>query len=76
MHVAVPAPEGVKTPPDEIVPPVAVHVTNELKAPVPETVAPQVDVCVVVMDAGDAATVIAMRCSLAYRSESKSVRLS
>jgi hypothetical protein len=30
VQLAVPAPDGVKTPPDVIVPPVAVHVTAEL----------------------------------------------
>ena len=30
VQVAVPAPEGVNTPPDVIVPPVAVHLTAEL----------------------------------------------
>jgi hypothetical protein len=40
--VAVPDAEGVKTPLALIVPPVADHVTALLKAPVPETVAPQV----------------------------------
>ena len=58
MHVAVPAPDGVKTPPAVIVPPVAVHVTALLKAPVPNTVAAQAEVCAVVMDAGVAATVM------------------
>jgi hypothetical protein len=40
------------------VPPVAVQVTAELYAPVPVTVAAQVDVCDAVIDVGDAATVI------------------
>jgi hypothetical protein len=57
VQLPVPAPEGVNTPPAVIVPPVAVHVTPLLKAPVPETVAEQVDVCAVVMDDGTAATV-------------------
>jgi len=57
VQVAVPAPEGVSTPPDVIVPPVAVHVTAELKAPVPVTVAAQVAVCEVVMEEGVATTV-------------------
>jgi hypothetical protein len=44
---AVPAPPGVNTPKDVIVPSVAVQVTVELYDPVPCTVAVQVDVCVV-----------------------------
>jgi hypothetical protein len=39
-----------------MVPPVAVHVTELLKAPVPDTVAEQVEVCAVVMEDGIAAT--------------------
>jgi hypothetical protein len=58
LQVAVPAPDGVKSPPLLIVPPVAVHVTSELKAPVPKTVAEHCDVCPVLIDAGDASTVI------------------
>jgi hypothetical protein len=49
-------PEGVKTPPAVIVPPVAVQVTALLKAPVPDTVAEQVEVWAVVMEDGIAAT--------------------
>ena len=56
MIVAVPAPVGVKTPEGVIVPPVAVQVTAELNAPVPSTVAAQVDVCVVRMDAEEQST--------------------
>ena len=56
MQVAVPAPEGVRRPVEEMVPPVAVHVTAELYDPVPDTVAEHCDVCPVVMDAGEAAT--------------------
>ena len=51
-----PAPEGVKTPPEMMVPPVAVHVTAWLNAPVPVTVATQVAVCAVVMEDGVATT--------------------
>jgi hypothetical protein len=39
VHVAVPALEGVSNPVESIVPSVAVHVTLELKLPVPLTVA-------------------------------------
>ena len=56
VMVAVPAPVGVKTPEDVIVPPVAVQVTAELNAPVPSTVAVQADVCVVKIDAGEHTT--------------------
>ena len=49
-------PEGVKTPPDVIVPPVAVQVTAVLYAPVPVTVATQVAVCAVAIDEGVATT--------------------
>jgi hypothetical protein len=41
-----------------MVPSVAVHVTALLKAPVPFTVAVQVDVCEVLMEAGTATTEI------------------
>ena len=58
LHVAVPAPEGVKRPLDVMVPPVAVHVTAELYDPVPDTVAEHCDVCPVLMDVGEAATAI------------------
>jgi hypothetical protein len=58
VHVPVPAPDGAKTPPDVIVPPVAVQVTAELYAPVPVTVAAHVDVCAVVMEEGVATTEI------------------
>ena len=53
---AVPAPDGVNTPEELIVPPVAVQVTPELNDPVPETVAEHVAVCKVVIDEGDAET--------------------
>jgi hypothetical protein len=56
MMVAVPAAVGVKTPDELIVPPVAAQVTAELNAPVPCTVAVQVDVCVVRMVAGEQST--------------------
>ena len=56
MQLPVPVPEGVKTPPAVIVPPVAVQVTALLKAPVPDTVAEQVEVCAVVTEDGIAAT--------------------
>ena len=48
----VPAADGVKIPPEVMVPPVAVHVTTLLKTPVPVTVAVQVAVCAVVMEDG------------------------
>ena len=44
VMVAVPTPEEVNTPAEVIVPPVADHVTPVLKAPVPWTVAEQLDV--------------------------------
>ena len=56
MQVPVPAPDGVKTPPEVMVPPVAVQVTAFVKAPVPVTVAAQVAVCAVEIEAGDATT--------------------
>lgn len=56
MQLPVPVPDGVKTPPAVIVPPIAVQVTALLKPPVPETVAEQVEVCAVVMEDGIAAT--------------------
>ncbi len=58
MQLPVPAPDGVNTPPAVIVPPVAVHVTALLKAPVPDTVAEHVAVCAVVMEDGIAVTVM------------------
>lgn len=58
MHVAVPAPDGVKTPPEVMLPPVAVQVTALLYAPVPLTVATQVEVCEVPIDEGLATTEI------------------
>ena len=56
VMVAVPVAVGVKTPDELMVPPVADQVTAELNAPVPCTVAVQVDVCVVRMDAGEQST--------------------
>jgi len=56
VMVAVPVPAGVNTPEDVIVPSVAPQVTAELNDPVPCTVAVQVDVCVVRMDAGEQTT--------------------
>jgi hypothetical protein len=56
VMVAVPVPVGVKTPDALIVPPVAPHVTAELNAPVPCTVAVQVDVWVIRMVAGEQST--------------------
>ena len=44
VMVAVPAAFGVKTPDELMVPPVAAQVTAELNAPLPCTVAVQVDV--------------------------------
>ncbi|MEO7029115.1 MAG: hypothetical protein ABI147_06900 [Acidobacteriaceae bacterium] len=46
----------MNTPADVMVPPVAVHVTAELKAPVPKTVTVHVAVCVVRIDDGAHAT--------------------
>jgi hypothetical protein len=60
VQVPVPAPEGVKTPPEVMVPPVAVQVTAELYAPVPVTVATQVAVCAVPIEEGVATTVTAV----------------
>ena len=57
MQVAVPAPDGVSTPDDVIVPPVAVQVTALLYDPVPATVAVHCDVCAVVIEVGAAETV-------------------
>lgn len=60
VQVDVPAPVGVRAtelPEPEIVPFVAVQVTEELKLPVPWTVAVQVAVCAVVMLVGFAETV-------------------
>jgi hypothetical protein len=50
--VAVPAPDGVKTPDELIVPFVAVQATVVLKLPVPATLGAQVDVWVIWMDPG------------------------
>ena len=55
--VTVPSTVGVNTPEDVIVPSDAAQVTAELYDPVPCTVAVQVDVCVVRMDAGEQTTV-------------------
>ena len=54
----VPVPDGVKTPPGVMVPPVAVHVTLLLNAPVPLTVAEQIEVLSEVMEDGVAVTAI------------------
>jgi hypothetical protein len=54
--VAVPVPAGVNTPEVVIAPSDAAQVTAELYDPVPCTVAVQVDVCVVRMDAGEQPT--------------------
>jgi hypothetical protein len=51
-------PDGVNTPPGVIVPPVADHVTPVANAPVPLTVAEQVEVCDVLIEDGVATTVI------------------
>ena len=56
VQVAVPGPDGVSTPVEVIVPPVAVQLTPELYPPVPVTAAVQVAVCTVLMVAGVAAT--------------------
>ena len=58
LHVAVPAADGVKTPAEVITPPDEVQVTALLYAPVPLTVATQVEVWAVLIDAGLATTVI------------------
>ena len=55
--VAVPVPVGVNTPEEVIVPSVAAQETAELYAPVPCTVAVQVDVWVVKIDEGEQTTV-------------------
>ena len=57
VQLPVPTPDGVKTPVGLIVPPVAAQLTAELYAPVPWTVALQVEVCAVVIDVGEAETV-------------------
>ena len=56
VMVAGPAAVGVKTPDELMVPPVAAQVIAELNAPVPCTLAVQVDVCVVRMDAREQST--------------------
>jgi hypothetical protein len=56
VQLAVPPPEGVKTPSDVTVPPVADQVTSVVNAPVPVTVAAQVEVWSVVMFPGAAIT--------------------
>ena len=58
MQLAFPLPEGVKTPVEVMLPPVAVQVTALLKAPVPETVAVQAEVCAVVIEDGVAVTIM------------------
>lgn len=60
VQVPVPEPDGVNTPPEVMVPPVAVHVTAVLNAPVPATLATHVAVCDVEMARGAAITVIAV----------------
>lgn len=55
--MAVPAAEGVSSPVEVMVPPVAVHVTALLNDPVPATVAAHCDVCAVVIEVGEAETV-------------------
>jgi hypothetical protein len=54
--IAVPTPAGVNTPEELIVPSDAPQATAELNDPLPCTVAVQVDVCVVRMDAGEQTT--------------------
>ena len=56
LQVPVPVPDGVNTPPEVMVPPVAVQVTPVLKAPVPFTVAVQVEVLSDVIEDGVATT--------------------
>jgi hypothetical protein len=56
VMVAVPVRAGVNTPEDVIAPSVVPQVTAELYDPVPCTVAVQLDVCVVRMDAGEQIT--------------------
>jgi len=56
-QLAVPAPDGVKSPVEVMVPPVAVHVTALLNDPVPVTLAAHCDVCPVVIEVGAAVTV-------------------
>ena len=56
MHVPAPVPDGVNTPLGVMVPPVAVQVTLLLNAPVPLTVAEQVEVLSDVMEDGVATT--------------------
>lgn len=58
VHLPVPVPDGVNTPPCVMVPPVAVHETPVLNAPVPVTLATHVDVCEGLMAAGLATTEI------------------
>ena len=53
MIVAVPEAAGVKTPEEVIEPPVADQLTVLLNAPVPVTVAVQVEVWLVKMEAGE-----------------------
>lgn len=53
MIAAVPAAVGVKTPEEVIEPPVADQLTALLNAPVPVTVAEQVEVWLVRMEAGE-----------------------
>ena len=53
-------PDGVNTPAEVMVPLVAVQVTAVLNAPVPVTVAEQVDVCEVRIEVGAQVTVTAV----------------
>ena len=56
VQVPVPTLVGVNTPPDVIVPPVALHTTALLLELVPMTFAEQVDVCAMLMEDGVAVT--------------------
>ena len=56
LQVPVPVPDGVNTPAGVMVPPVALHVTPLLNAPVPLTFATQVVVCEVLIEDGFAIT--------------------
>jgi hypothetical protein len=58
MHAPAPTADGVNTPPDVIVPPVALQVTFLLKAPVPLTFATQVVVWELLIEDGFAVTVM------------------
>ena len=58
LQVPAPVPDGVNTPPCVMEPPVALQVTLLLNAPVPLTVATQVEIWPVVIEDGLAATVM------------------